>query len=694
MKQNNPVPELLAPAGNALCALAAFDAGADAIYCGLGKFNARERSENFTPETMGKIIAYAHSIKRKVYVTFNTVIKEAELSEVAENLALLSSLEPDALIVQDLGAARMIREYFPELTIHASTQMGFHNSAGVAAAKEFGAKRVILERQMTMDELRIVREKNPDTELEVFIHGALCCSLSGQCLFSSYLGGYSGNRGFCKQPCRRRYYSNQGNGFFFSPQDLETLELIGELRKIGVESLKIEGRLRQPDYVSNTVKAYRMILDAPDSMPTPELLGEARVLLSKSCGRKWSKGFFSEESMKNLIIHDNIGSAGMLIGTVSKIAEKGFAFTARKKIHVGDEPAIKTMFLSYAATRVNNSEGIHISITGDAGTGKSHACTTVARRLPPDYVITDRLSDKSLFYHEIHERTVILMDDQELSEDMSELLKIASTNWRTPASYRTVHNGKPVTLSIAPRCPFWICKANINGDEQILDRQILFWTDTSSAQRRAVQEALMRQAQGIDETDDSGDLVICRAIWDCIPYATVIVPFADRICCSEQLDPRNLKLMLALTTAAALMDASNRRRDSRDRILAEVKDFETAQLIFNPILQNKGGSQKWKLSAASASVLNFLAENGRSIVQFADVRRATGFYRRTTFYPKVKTASRKALNKMKESCGRYRREAAHWSSRCQRQDAFQETRQSRGSSHGSCEATRFAHQSP
>ena len=295
-----------------------------------------------------------------------------------------------------------------------------------------------------------------------------------------------------------------------------------------------------------------------------------------------------------------------------------------KKIHVGDEPAIKTMFLSYAATRVNNSEGIHISITGDAGTGKSHACTTVARRLPPDYVITDRLSDKSLFYHEIHERTVILMDDQELSEDMSELLKIASTNWRTPASYRTVQNGKPVTLSIAPRCPFWICKANINGDEQILDRQILFWTDTSSAQRRAVQEALMRQAQGIDETDDSGDLVICRAIWDCIPYATVIVPFADRICCSEQLDPRNLKLMLALTTAAALMDASNRRRDSRDRILAEVKDFETAQLIFNPILQNKGGSQKWKLSAASASVLNFLAENGRSIVQFADVRRATG----------------------------------------------------------------------
>ncbi|MBR2509348.1 MAG: U32 family peptidase [Lentisphaeria bacterium] len=341
MKKNNPVPELLAPAGNALCAIAAFDAGADAIYCGLGKFNARERSENFTPETMGKIIAYAHSIKRKVYVTFNTILKENELPEVAEHLALLASLEPDALIVQDLGAARMIREYFPELTIHASTQMGFHNSAGVAFARSFGAERVILERQMTMEELQIVREKNPDIELEVFIHGALCCSLSGQCLFSSYLGGYSGNRGFCKQPCRRRYYSNHGNGFFFSPQDLETLELVGKLREIGVESLKIEGRLRQPDYVYNTVKAYRMVLNAPESKPSPEILGEARVLLSKSCGRKWSKGFFSEDSMKNLIIHDNIGSAGMLIGSVSQIAENGFSAVIRKKIHLGDRIRIQ-----------------------------------------------------------------------------------------------------------------------------------------------------------------------------------------------------------------------------------------------------------------------------------------------------------------------------------------------------------------
>ena len=295
-----------------------------------------------------------------------------------------------------------------------------------------------------------------------------------------------------------------------------------------------------------------------------------------------------------------------------------------RRVHVGDSPAIRTMFLSYAATRVTNGDGIHISISGDAGTGKSHACMTVARRLPEHAIITDRLSDKSLFYHEIPERTVILMDDQELTPDFMELLKVASTYWNLPANYRTVQNGKAVTLSIAARCPFWICKANLNGDEQILDRQLLFWTDTSEEQRRAVQEALMRAAQGLEETDESGDLVICRAIWNFIPCAEVVAPFADRIKCSEQLDPRNIKLMIAMIRAAALMDASNRRRDRHNRVIAEIKDYETAAAIMNPILQNKGGSQKLKLSAAAASVLEYLAAQNKPLIQFADVRRATG----------------------------------------------------------------------
>lgn len=327
--------ELLAPAGNAAAALAAFDAGADAIYAGLPKFNARERSENFTPETMAKVIAYAHKLNRKVYITLNTVIKERELPEVATLLAQLTELGPDAVIVQDLGVLHLIRAYFPQLTVHASTQMNFHNSPGLAVAAQLGVKRVIMERQVTFEELKLIGRDAP-VELEIFVHGALCCSLSGLCLFSSWHGGASGNRGRCKQPCRRRFFSKSGNGFFFSPQDLALYDRLDEIAALGVVSLKIEGRLRQADYVRNTVGAYRLLLDAPDAAARAALAGEARNLLSRTCGRKWSHGFTSEKSAKSLIHFDSVGAAGMLCGTVESIQDNGFGFTTGKRLHVGD----------------------------------------------------------------------------------------------------------------------------------------------------------------------------------------------------------------------------------------------------------------------------------------------------------------------------------------------------------------------
>ena len=175
-KENSFQPELLAPAGSPACALAAFEAGADAIYAGLARFNARERGENFTPDLMARIVDHAHRLGRKVYVTLNTLIKEEELPAVAEYLALLEEIAPDALLVQDLGIVRMVREYFPSLTLHASTQMGFHNSAGLEIAAKLGFTRVVLERQMTLEEIAAVRAST-GLELEVFIHGALCASL-------------------------------------------------------------------------------------------------------------------------------------------------------------------------------------------------------------------------------------------------------------------------------------------------------------------------------------------------------------------------------------------------------------------------------------------------------------------------------------------------------------------------------------
>jgi U32 family peptidase len=355
------IPELLAPAGSLAAGLTAFDYGADAVYAGLPKFNARERTENFSLEEMSKLIAYARKINKKVYLTFNTLIKESELEEVAEQLFEVSCLRPDAVIVQDIGVLRIIREYFPALEIHASTQMGIHNSAGVNFASKLGIKRVILERQISLAELKQI-VKNSIIETEVFIHGALCCSISGSCLLSSWLGGWSGNRGKCKQPCRRRYYGDEGNGFFFSTKDLYSLDAIQELKQIGISSLKIEGRLRKPDYVKNVVSAYRMILDTHPNENSGAVLRKARDILSRSLGRKWSTGFRDIDSCRDVIQHKLLGVSGQPYGKVLKTVKTGFSVALTQRIHIGDRIRIQPK---------SGDEGPTLTITKLSVNGKS-----------------------------------------------------------------------------------------------------------------------------------------------------------------------------------------------------------------------------------------------------------------------------------------------------------------------------------
>ena len=355
-------PELLAPAGSLSCALAAFDAGADAVYGGLKRFNARERTENFSREEMAKLIAYAHKNGKKVYVTFNTLIKESELAEAAGEIAELDQLRPDALIVQDLGVLRILREYFPNLPIHGSTQMGLNNSAGLALAGKLGLSRVILERQTTIDELEEIMRTNPPVDVEVFIHGALCCCISGTCLFSSWQGGWSGNRGKCKQPCRRRYHSDQGNGFFLSAQDLCTLEILPRIIRTGVSSLKIEGRLRRADYAANVVSAYRMALDAENEEAFRAILPAARERLSHTCGRKWSFGYYTPESAHSLIKFDAMGVSGLLCGKVTGCSENGFQLSAMRRISIGDTIRIQPK---------SGDEGPSLRITKMTVRGKS-----------------------------------------------------------------------------------------------------------------------------------------------------------------------------------------------------------------------------------------------------------------------------------------------------------------------------------
>lgn len=334
MNPHKQKPELLAPAGNLLSAVTALDSGADAVYIGLEKFNARERADNFTIYDASKLINYAHKHRKKAYITLNTLIKESELEEVAEMLADIVGLSPDAVIVQDLGIVHMIREFFPSLTIHASTQMAIHNSAGVKIAAEMGVKRVILERQVMTSELKDILRNSP-IEIEVFIQGALCCSLSGRCLFSSWLGAWSGNRGKCTQPCRRRFFSDNGNGFFFSTKDLATLETIHKLTKMGIASFKIEGRLKKPDYIKNVVTAYRMMIDSPENKQR-ENLAVAKGILRRAAGRECSAGFSSEQALKELIEPKKMGVTGIYCGKVVTTMAKGFMASVTKKIHTGD----------------------------------------------------------------------------------------------------------------------------------------------------------------------------------------------------------------------------------------------------------------------------------------------------------------------------------------------------------------------
>ena len=342
----NNIPELLAPAGDADCAFAAFDNGADAIYAGLPKFSARDKSNNFTVSELSKISAYAKKYNKKVYLALNTLAKESELEEFFNYLSEVEQMGIDAIIVQDIGIVWMIRQFFPNMEIHGSTQMGIHNSAGIETAAKMGLSRVILERQVTIKELELIVKKS-NLEVEVFAHGALCSSLSGNCLFSSSIGGWSGNRGRCKQPCRRRYYSKEGkNGFFFSPDDLYTLDLIPELITTGVRSIKIEGRLKKADYVTRAVSAYRMVLDASDNKISngkisPDILGKAKMILSGSPGRKWSSGFYTEESMENLINYKSPGVSGMLCAEVIGSSPRGFTVKISRDLKKGDRIRIQ-----------------------------------------------------------------------------------------------------------------------------------------------------------------------------------------------------------------------------------------------------------------------------------------------------------------------------------------------------------------
>ena len=331
--------ELLAPAGSIEAFFAALEAGADAVYCGLKEFSARAKAKNFTLEEMERLAAYAHAQGRRLYVTLNTLIKEAELPRLVEVLATLGTLPVDGIIVQDLGLWRLVRQHFPELPLHASTQMTVHNAAGVKMLERMGFSRAVLARELSLDEIAAIRQQTR-MELEHFIHGALCYSISGQCLFSSYLTGNSGNRGRCAQPCRRRYKQGETSGFYFSTSDLCAITLVPRLAAAGVMSFKIEGRMKNAEYVSTVVTAYRTVLDArPKDQAQAIKLAEG--LLAEAFGRSTTTGLLKGKAPAAIASPSTKGGIGRQLGAVEKIQGNAIYLTTDDVVHVGDRLRIQ-----------------------------------------------------------------------------------------------------------------------------------------------------------------------------------------------------------------------------------------------------------------------------------------------------------------------------------------------------------------
>ena len=319
---NKTRAKLLAPAGGPEAGYAAFRHGADAVYCGLRAFSARAEAVNFSADELRELIHFAHvqPRRREVFVTLNTLMAEAEIPQFADAICTAAECGADALIVQDLGVARLARTVAPDLPLHASTQMALHNLEGARTAQRWGFSQITLARELTFDEIRVIAAAG--VPVEVFIHGALCYSYSGLCLMSAVRNGRSGNRGRCAYPCRDRYaLAGSGeNGLAFSMKDLALGESVRALDAMGVACLKIEGRMKSPLYVAAVTDYYRRILDG--AFRSERELREAEEDLQTIFSRKWTRLHSATTHHEGVIDPHITGHRGVRIGEVDAVAAR------------------------------------------------------------------------------------------------------------------------------------------------------------------------------------------------------------------------------------------------------------------------------------------------------------------------------------------------------------------------------------
>lgn len=345
-------PELLVPAGDFDCVRAGVQNGADAIYLGSSLFSARASAKNFSIAELEKVIKYCKIRNVKTHLAINTLLNNTEFEQAFELAKSAYQFGIDAIIVQDLGFACTLLKNFPNMEIHASTQMSVHNLEGVLELEKLGFKRVVLSRELSISEIEYIRA-NCNVELEVFIHGALCISYSGQCLFSSLVGGRSGNRGKCAQPCRLPYELLESNtsstsvidkGYLLSTRDLCSLDLLPQLIHSGIDSFKIEGRMKTPEYVATVTRIYRKYIDLACSDDEYAILAEDKQELLQVFNRGgFSTGHLKSTPNKDLIFPQKPNNMGLYVGNISKYnPTKGYiTLELNEPISIGDTIAIE-----------------------------------------------------------------------------------------------------------------------------------------------------------------------------------------------------------------------------------------------------------------------------------------------------------------------------------------------------------------
>ena len=348
--------EVLAPAGSMESLYAAINKGADAVYLGGNKFSARAYASNFDNDNMIKAVDYAHSYDVKIYVTLNTILKENEIEEAVKYVGFLYEIGVDALIIQDVGLLKRTKEEFKDFELHASTQLTVHNGEAALYFKEKGFHRIVLSRELTLDEIRHI-SKDLAIETEMFVHGALCISYSGQCLMSSIIGGRSGNRGRCAQPCRMEYTlkgekSGERRGYLLSPKDMCTIEDVNEVINTGTYSLKIEGRMKRAEYVAGVVDNYRKAVDKVLINSKYDTQAGKRQLLQLFNRSGFTKAFLQKDTGKDMMSYNSPKNAGVPLGKVDNNGE----VVLKEDIKLGDGIRYRDKGFTLSKILINGKE--------------------------------------------------------------------------------------------------------------------------------------------------------------------------------------------------------------------------------------------------------------------------------------------------------------------------------------------------